>query len=61
MEPEAATSMNAHIKSDSDLYVTFLPLMDHNHIILPVHFISQTEVRKVIRVLLFFNTSPETI
>lgn len=45
MEPEAATSMNAHIKSDSDLYVTFLPLMDNNHIILPVHFIGQTEVR----------------
>lgn len=44
MEPEAATSMNAHIKSDSELYVSFLPLMDHNHILLPVHFVCQKEV-----------------
>lgn len=44
MEPEATTSMNAHIKSDSELYVSFLPLMDHNHLLLPVHFISQKEV-----------------
>lgn len=51
MEPEAATSMNTHIKSESDLYVTFLPLMDHNHIILPVHFISQTEMGREERLL----------
>ncbi len=53
MEPEAATSVNAHIKSDSELYVSFLPLMDHNHLLLPVHFISQIEV-SIFSYLFFF-------
>lgn len=51
MEPEAATSMNAHIKSDSELYVSFLPLMDHNHLLLPVHFVSQKEMGQEERLL----------
>lgn len=45
MEQETTQSMSAHIKEDAELYMTFLPLMDHNHMLLPVHFISQEEVR----------------
>lgn len=50
-EQHGAVGAGAHIDNSDETHVTYLPLVDHELKLLPVHFLNATEVRRFTRLI----------